>query len=268
MKRISAIGASVVVVLAMSAIGAASASANPPEFGRCLKVKPVKTGVYGNAGCTTTGGTKANEYEWYPGFGEQQPIVKPGFTITNKAGTVLSFETIAARKITCTGVAGSGEISSELEVFSSLTFSGCSSGGAACQSNGAAAGTIVPGSETVPLGFINEPLHKVGGLYAFGRFGVFFTCDGGSYPTGEHFVFDGAVAPLSSGKMLVSETIKFAERKGLQKPEGFESARYNFYICEGEESKGGNAAENCEGAGLSATLIQKYEEKVEINPVV
>ena len=65
-----------VAALAMSAVATASASANHiPTYGRCLKVKPAKSGVYGDPGCTTTGGTKAKEYEWYPAVEGAKPIV-------------------------------------------------------------------------------------------------------------------------------------------------------------------------------------------------
>ena len=67
MKSFKAIGVCLVAVFATSAVTVASASAEAPEYGRCVKVAKPYNGGFTNSGCTTKSETKTGKYEWYPG---------------------------------------------------------------------------------------------------------------------------------------------------------------------------------------------------------
>jgi hypothetical protein len=64
MRRIGLVVLCLAGVLAT--VGAASASAAAPEFGRCVKVT-TGTGLYATANCTGEGGER--KYEWHSGAG-------------------------------------------------------------------------------------------------------------------------------------------------------------------------------------------------------
>lgn len=74
MKRFWTLGACVTMALASGVVGVATASAAPPEYGRCIK-KAVKGGAGYKAGCTKAKSGKNTEFEWVAG-----PGPKPGFT--------------------------------------------------------------------------------------------------------------------------------------------------------------------------------------------
>lgn len=74
MKRLTVIGASLVAALLISAVAAASASAAPPEYGRCVEVGKGH-GTYKDSGCTKVGPARSAKYAWTPG-----PGAKPGFS--------------------------------------------------------------------------------------------------------------------------------------------------------------------------------------------
>ena len=97
MKRIRVIGLALVAVFAVTAIAAASASAEPQgEFGRCV----AKTGgKYANSGCTTA--STKGKYEWVPG------LEKRGIKSKLKEG-VPTLETVGGTKITCKGEESGG----------------------------------------------------------------------------------------------------------------------------------------------------------------
>src|SRR6476660_5216310 len=141
MKRITLVGWTwLIAAIAVSAIGAVAASAEevPPEYGRCLKAEPAKSGKYGNKRCTTTKGTQPNEWEWL------LTLPKPGFALKIKPKTTVTFENVQGDKLVCTGATGTGEITNRKETsITSLTLTGCNSAGSPCTTAGQAAGTIV-----------------------------------------------------------------------------------------------------------------------------
>jgi hypothetical protein len=68
MRRITMLGLCMVVALVSSAVAVASASAEPPEFGRCIKKAKAEGAGYSNANCTTAVSTGAR-FEWAAGPG-------------------------------------------------------------------------------------------------------------------------------------------------------------------------------------------------------
>src|SRR5712671_430118 len=82
MKRMRIMGLGLAAIFAMTALFAASASAEAPEYGRCLAHTG---GKWKTSGCTTEAkATTEQKFEWYPytgkaANGEEKPVVKKGF---------------------------------------------------------------------------------------------------------------------------------------------------------------------------------------------
>jgi hypothetical protein len=131
-----------IAVSACSLVAGASASAEAPEYGRCLKLKG---GKFKNAACTVRSKPGEERFEWYPGFSGARPIAKAGFTQALASNTLITFESAGSvnLKVTCSGLhaAGSytGAKSLALPVF---VLSGCASGSLSCTSAGKAGGEI------------------------------------------------------------------------------------------------------------------------------
>ena len=143
----SALGAAV-VVLACSA----TASAQAPEFGRCVKqiaVEKAYHGKYRDAKCTKAvtpeEEAKKGRFEWEPGPGPSN-----GFTTTGGTMTIVNE---SGKTMVCTSEASSGEFvpgADNKELTTVLIFRGCRGGGGRC--------TTLPRSvedegevETIPL---------------------------------------------------------------------------------------------------------------------
>jgi hypothetical protein len=96
----------------------------------------------------------------------------------------------------------------------------------------------------VHVGLDLYPVGKVGPLFAY-------TCAGGEPQT----LSGSVIAPVASGKMQTSSTLKFSQAAGLQKPEELEEGpRDVLTLGFGEQ------------VGLSLNALLKTEEAVEINP--
>jgi len=115
MRRIS-IPASFVVVLAVSAMMCASASAVLPEWGRCI---PEPKGKYTNAACTGAK-VKNGGFAWLKGTSN---IEKPGFT---SSGGEAELRTTSGIATDCSSETTTGQLSGSKEVSSvEVTFQGC-----------------------------------------------------------------------------------------------------------------------------------------------
>jgi hypothetical protein len=68
MRRMTIIGLCAVAALAICAVAAGSASAAPPEFGRCIKKAKVEGSGFSDSSCTTAVSSGAKD-EWVPGPG-------------------------------------------------------------------------------------------------------------------------------------------------------------------------------------------------------
>ncbi len=143
----------VIVALALSAIGAASAIAALPEAGRCV-AKP-GTGKYKDAGCTEKAGSKATE--------KQFEFLKGG-VLVNFAGSggESVLETASGSKIICKSVAETGKYDLDTGIIKEvegvvLAFKGCELplliGG--CETKGAAEGEILTSPLKGLLGYIS-----------------------------------------------------------------------------------------------------------------
>ena len=241
-------------------LGVTTNVGSPPEFGRCIKTTG---GEYENAACTKASGT-AKHYEWFPAFGGAQPLEKRKFTTAIKESTSVTLETVAATKVVCSGETSTGEYSGNKTVGNIVvTFTGCSGFEAACQSEGASAGTIVTNVLEGVLGVETpgaEPSEdKIGeDLYPAGHTGTFaqFTCAG--LPMS---ISGAAIARVVANSMSISDNVKFKASGGHQQPEHFfgEAAEVLMFTFNGGTP---------EQAGETLTSVQTNEEKVEINSVV
>src|SRR2546426_1247576 len=99
MRRTKVIGWGLALACACGLMSAASASAELPELGRCVKV--VGTGAYTRANCLPFSKTHTGEYEWLPGPGAS-PAFKARLSNTK-------LETVNGKKIVCTFLFIDGE---------------------------------------------------------------------------------------------------------------------------------------------------------------
>ena len=77
MRRLSTIGLCLVAALAIGTVAAASASAEAPEYGRCIKKSKIEGAGFSSASCTKAVATKA-KYEWAPGPGPNAKFTSEG----------------------------------------------------------------------------------------------------------------------------------------------------------------------------------------------
>lgn len=257
MNRIRLAGLCLVALFVLSAVAGGTASAaEPPELGRCLKVKG---GKFTNSKCTAfAGGTKEN-YEWFPG-----PGPKSGFT-TNASGLVV-FETAAATKVICSGATGNGHDFTRDEgkqetLALTLTLTGCESGSLKCASAGQATGTIVTPTLTGEFG-----VTKVGETPAKNKVGVIYQTEGPLDFTCAGLVVSikgSFIVPVKADSMLLTETQKLAQSKGEQNPDKLAGGPIDERILESSFAGG-----PFEETGLALAMVQTNEEKLEINTVV
>ena len=83
-----------------SAVMASTASAEAPEFGRCVKKAG---GKYETSHCDTEEAGK-NKFEWEPG-----PGAKPGFAEALSSGTLFMSKRKKGEEVECTGESATGE---------------------------------------------------------------------------------------------------------------------------------------------------------------
>jgi FG-GAP repeat len=232
-----------------------------PEFGRCVKVAPVKEGtklVYHGGFTATTcllkSETKTGKYEWFPG------VVKAGFTIALKEGAV-TFETLKKVKTTCKTESGSGEFSTGQEVSNVvLRLTGCESGGAKCTTTGLLEGELETKKLEGKLGWEVKSTKKAAlDLFPVGETGPFleYTCSGGLPLT----LVGSILTPVSVDKMATTSILKYKQASGKQKPEKFEGGAKDVLSAT-------TNGEFFEQLGETATLTQTDEEAIEINAVV
>jgi hypothetical protein len=254
MRHLKFVGLAVVAALALTALAATSAFATAPEFGRCL----AKTGgKFSDAGCTkpvSTGG----KFEWTPG-----PGPKPKFHSKIKETTSATLETTGGTKITCKQEEGPGEFKNAKEVAKvEPTFRECLGFGQPCSSTGAASGEI----KTSPLGGV-VGVEKLGTTQATNKLAVELHSESGNIAefacAGVPVVVKGSVLhPVSTNKMLITATEKFAATKGEQKPDKFVGGPADEHILESNNNGG-----PFEEAGQTITAINTGEEKMEASSV-
>ncbi len=238
-------------------IGSASVfatAAEPPEYGRCVKVTR-GAGAFASGACTTTGG--AADYEWEAG------VIAGGLTAKLTSGAP-SVETVKGWKMLCTGASAVGAHEGERQLSGLvLTLTGCERSGEHCESGGAPAGEVVSSPLEGTLGVeklgTSATKNKIGldlSPVAHGGPLLEFTCG-----TSAAVVRGSVIAPVRANLMSLTAPLKFNEGKGKQKPESFSGGPRDVL----EVSLAGGPFEQ---AGLKLALTQTNEEKVEIDSTV
>lgn len=268
MRRIKIVGLSLIAVFALAAMTAGSASASPPEFGRCLKGTVHSTSNFDSSKCIKLASEdavseaeqlKKGVYTWNPG------VVKNKFTTKIKEATIATLETVGGTKVTCTGETSTGEYTG-LKTIGKMTvkFTGCETNKVKCESAGAGVGNITTAVLEGPIGFekvvvpaskdtVADELKATGGGHL-----ADFECVGLTVE-----VRGSVLHKITANAMKLTATEKFTASKGKQKPEHFAGGSAGEHILESSFNHGA-----FEQSGQTITSILTNEEKVEANTVV
>ena len=235
-------------------------AANPPEFGRCVKLAKGVKGRFSTAACTTPATPEKFSFEWEPGPG---PNAK--FTTKIKELTTATIETLrGATRISCSGQSGTGEFTgSHLMGNVVLTLTGCELSGSKCTSEGAEEGVIRTSVLDGTLGvqkksetFAKDKIALDLFPAAEGSPVMEFTCGATAVD-----VSGSVLVPVTPNKMALSATLKFVGKSGKQKPESFEGMPADVLMVAVGEGAPVQAA-------LTLTTVERNEEKIEINSVI
>ena len=263
MKRIRIIGLCLVAMFAMSAVAAVPASAEAPEYGRCIKKAKKEGAGFSDAGCLKAVGTAAT-YEWQAG-----PGAKPKFT-TKMTTASATLETVKGTKVICKKEESAGEVTGTKTIaVPSVKFNECTASGLKCNTKGAAVEEIVTegltgnlrvekfGTEAKLNKLANELVPTSTPLF------VEFECAGFKVEVKKEAT-GGLLNTLSSDKMLKATTDKYTATKGEQKPSEYESSKGVKVLAGLESNFGGGPFEE---AGQTITSAQTNEEAIEANAV-
>jgi hypothetical protein len=266
MKHFRIAGLCLTAAVVVSAIAVATASAEAPEYGRCLTAKVGKKydGKYDNAKCTppvTETEKKAVEkgegkFEWFPG------VVKKFQTSVGGKGALEQVDTLG---VGCAKERSTGEYSGTKEVKNLVvTFEGCESVGLECTSPGRKAGELVTKALEGTVVWENKALHKAA-LDLFPAEGaekfIEFKC--GAVLS---FAVRGSIlTPVKVDTMSLTVLLKYLEKHGIQKPTAYETLtgeKVNDFLESNRSEKG------YVQAGQTITTTVTNEEKLELNAYV
>jgi hypothetical protein len=259
MERTRTIGLCLIATFAISAVAAATAAAEAPEYGRCVAQTG---GRFKDPGCTKEAASKG-KYEWTAG------VEKSNFT-TKSAGKIV-LESVGKHQIVCKSESGSGDYTGPKTFNMKITLNGCEAEGIPAESKleGIKEGEIILGQEGLEghLGII-----EAGATAAKDKIG---TQVGRTYEVEECIIWDDGHGHFGedcvpvleidddppAAKPMVTTPLKFVQSRGHQKPERFEGGPLTVIFSKWD---GGELQQ----AGLSLTMVQTNEEPVEINPAV
>jgi hypothetical protein len=256
MKPARVAGACLVVAVALSAVCAAGASAEAPEFGQCLKKAEAGGVGYVDSKCTKEGEEAKAKYEWLPGA----VAGKNRFTMK---GTTLTWATKAGRTMTCTSQKGEGEYSlTNSKQLDNVVFelAGCTTAGLKCTTAGRSEGELVFNQLAGEVGFENAATKKTAlKLYPAAseksKF-IVFKCVGlesawrgkGEDPAA------GFLVNIKNDKMTATETLKYKASKGVQQPVKWEGLPSETFMESSFEKL------PFEQAGWTETIIVSNDE--------
>jgi hypothetical protein len=268
MKCIRLVGLCLIAAFTMSAFAATGASADNPEYGRCIKEGEKEVSKYDSAKCLKLAsedpGTEAEKikkgsYVWHAGA-----LANPGFTAALKPSTIATLEAANGTKNTCTGLSVVGEYTGAKTVsISQWDFSGCEGGGSKCNTTGAGTGVIKVKELEAELGVIkraslptNDQIGDVlwpkGGTPLSESEWVEYACGGITEK-----LKNSVISAVTENAMSLTSTVQFSAVKAKQKPEHFEGEPDMFL-----ENKFASAP--YEQWGMNMTMVLTNEEKVEI----
>jgi hypothetical protein len=261
--------------LAIGTVATPSASAQAPEFGRCIKEVPVAKvfhGKYSNSKCTlpVTPEEEATKgkFERFPGA----VAGKNHFTTTG--GPFELRTTVRDVGLTCKSTKGEGEYSltnSKRLTNVVLEFAGCESQFRFnCTTEGHSAGVLVFNELVGEVGYRRmgkaTALKFEPGPTAEGKFAV-FKCIGTTFRIrgkGEE-AGAGILVNIKNGSMRATETLKFAaSTKHIQKPVTWEGSPTETYA----ESSDENLPFEQVGWTNDLTVTNDEEMKYELNLLV
>jgi hypothetical protein len=235
MRRIGVVGLCLVAVFASGAVASATASAEAPEFGQCLKIAKgteKELSLYDSVKCikhaSEDAGTEAEKlkkanYEWVPG-------AKEGENSITRAGGVATILTNKGESITCESEEATGHYivgGNNKEEELNITFKHCGSGGFTCTTEGRAAGELVLKPLIGIVGFEKEPregdstrktLLQLHAATTGGHF-IDFKCTAAlTFEWRGNGPKEGVLVPIQNDSMGFEETLKYTQSKGIQKP--------------------------------------------------
>jgi hypothetical protein len=259
MRKIWTAGSCLLLALAICAMAVTSASATAPEYGRCLKKAKAEGKGYTSNKCTTAAEGAKAKYEWIPGAGKTKFETKGG------AGVLTS---VSGEKVECVTESSAGEFfeGNNKEAGNMvIKFNGCQSVALACTSPGAKTGELITNNVEALVGWESKAKKKTDiELYpaksvTSGLF-IEFECGGAVVK-----VKGKVLVPIKNDAMETSETLKYTDSKGKQKPEKWEESPGKTIL---ESSFKGGPYEQ---AGQEITSVLKElagEEALELNAVV
>jgi hypothetical protein len=243
---------------AMLALAAPSASAEAPEFGRCVKQAG---GHFQNSGCSVPAVPGKETFEWAPG------VVEPRFTTKLKEGTV-TLERTNESRITCTAESGTGEIAGPKEVVGVvLTFNGCETapggGLGVVTTPGQPPGQVVTGQLSGVLG-----VERVGEAPAKNKLALeLHPAPASTFLLAECCAGDsievrGSVLLNLAANKMTNLALKASQRHGEQKPDRFAGGIEDEHTLESSGFGG-----PFEESALGAALLLMGEEPIEASSV-
>jgi hypothetical protein len=256
MKLFRVAGLCLVTAVATSAVAVASASAEAPEYGRCLKVAKPYNGGFTNSGCTTKSEAKTGKYEWYPG------VVKKLQTSSGGKGAL---EEVNGNGVGCAKEHSVGEYSGTKEVKNVVvTFEHCESAGFVCTSPGHSAGELVTNTLEGSVEWENRAARKTElDLYPAGGAEKFieFTC--GAVLT--IAVRGSILTPVKPDKMSLTVPLKYKQKRGVQAQTEYETGS-GSKVRDVLEANFSNQGWLQSGQTITSTVTN--EEKLELNAYV
>jgi hypothetical protein len=232
MRRTGLLGICLALALVAGVMGAASASAELPELGRCVKAtgetvgkKTVYKGEYNGSRCIGKNAGKKGKYEFLPGPGAENKFYGAATEPEPR------FESVGGQKVSCADIVFKGEFTGAKTEKLTLLAGGCTDGGGRpCQSNPAKEGEIESESVEGTLGFIvNSPRKpKVGWDLKHEAEGTIIKYFCGKLPENLEAVTGSAIGEVKGGsfsnldRMNIESTVSFLQTAGKQKPEMFE----------------------------------------------
>jgi hypothetical protein len=272
MTRTRRAGLCLMAVLAGCALAAASASAEPPEFGRCLKLtgEQAMHGGFTNASCTMPSAMKTGKYEWLPG------AAKAKFTTKSAPGKKIDFDGVGGVRVSCATETSSGEFTTpKLEENVVFKFNGCETGEMhlPVTTPGAEPGEVLTDPIECELGVLEKGAtprnDKIGMTCGLGEPGIDVPAfmvmkwgKTGGYSFELEWTFRGWwFFTVKSNRMTTTYNLHSRENHGMQYWSKFVEGPPEPLEASFDEGK------TWELAGLSLSTVQTDEEPIEINSV-
>jgi hypothetical protein len=229
MTRIGIVAACLVALCA-TGVSAATASAEPPELGRCVAVtgaqqgkKTVYSGGYASATCVRQKAGHNGKYEWEPGPGTKNKF----FGVAEEP----VLETVGREKVSCSAAVFKGEYTGPTTEKTTVQFEICEDAAKRpCQTTPAKEG-VIGESATLEgdLAYVDGTKKTVGWDLKHEGGGALFTYYCGKLPETIHSVEGSVIGIVKHGffgndldKMSEKATIAYKAKLGKQLPEAFE----------------------------------------------